>query len=416
MSPHLTRRTLVTTSAGAVFATALAPSGYAAEPRGRKRAYVVVVDGCKPDEITAALTPTLAGLREGGLNYPGARSLPIMETIPNHVMMMSGLRPDKTGVPANVIYDRVLGDTRTLDRPRDLKRGTVIERLNRGGFTTATVLSKEYLVGIFGKRATYRWVPDGYIPISGHVPDQVTMDATLSMISDHDPNLVFVNLGDVDRVGHSDFTAEEGARLARQTALVDTDRQVARLVDQLKSSGAWEHSMVLVLADHSMDWSPPEAYVSVGPAIEADPFLAGQVAIAENGGAELLYWLGGDGQRDKAVERMRAAAMSVDGVLHAHARTRRFLRLGPEAGDVVLYCRAGRRFAEDPESNPIPGNHGHPATRPIPFFLGGGHPAVPRGKASSRQAHTVDVAPTLSRFFGVGGPRGGYDGVSRLPR
>ncbi len=61
MSPHLTRRTLVTTSAGAVFATALTPSGYAAEPRGRKRAYVLVVDGCKPEEISAGLTPTLAG-------------------------------------------------------------------------------------------------------------------------------------------------------------------------------------------------------------------------------------------------------------------------------------------------------------------------------------------------------------------
>ncbi len=291
----------------------------------------------------------------------------------------------------------------------------MIERLNRGGFTTATVLSKEYLVGIFGKRATYRWVPPAYIPISDHAPDVATMDATLSMVEDHDPNLVFVNLGDVDRVGHTDFTGALDARLARQTALASTDTQVARLVDQLQTSGAWEHSMVLVLADHSMDWSAPDAFVSVGPALEADEFLAGKVAIAENGGAELLYWLGPDGQREKAVKRMRAAAMTVDGVLHAHDRTRRYLRLGPEAGDVVLYCRAGRRFAESPESNPIPGNHGHPTTRPIPFFLGGGHPAVPRGETSSLQAKTVDVAPTLSRFFGVGGPRGGYDGKNRLP-
>jgi hypothetical protein len=339
-----------------------------------------------------------------------------METIPNHVMMMSGRRPDRTGVPANVIYDRELGETRTLDRPRDLKGRTVLGRLNQAGFTTATVLSKEYLVGIFGKRATYRWVPDAYIPISGHVPDEMTMDATLSMVEDHDPNLVFVNLGDVDRVGHTDFTGELDARLARQTALRSTDTQVARLVDQLQASGAWEHSMVLVLADHSMDWSAPDDFVSVGPALEADAFLAGKVAIAENGGAELLYWLGRDGQRGEAIEQMKAAASTVDGVLHAHARTRRFLRLGPEAGDVVLYCSAGRRFAEDPESNPIPGNHGHPTTRPIPFFIGGGHPAVPKSETSSRQAHTVDVAPTVSKFFGIGAPQGGYDGKSRLPR
>jgi arylsulfatase A-like enzyme len=410
----LSRRTFLASSAGAVFSTVLLPGGYAAAARGRKRAYVLVVDGCKPDEITPGLTPTLAALRAGGLNHPQAHSLPVMETIPNHVMMMTGLRPDRTGVPANVVYDRELGETRTLDRPRDLRARTVLERMDAAGFTTGTVLSKEYLFGIFGTRATYRWEPAPVIPVSGHAPDVATMDATLAMVQEHDPNLVFVNLGDVDRVGHTDFTGAADARLARQVALAQTDLQVARLVDQLKASGAWEHSIVVVLADHSMDWSAPDATVSVAPALEADPFLAGQVAIAENGGAELLYWLGRDRDRAEAVTRMRAAAKSVDGVLHAHPRTRKFLRLGPEAGDVVLYCEAGRRFSEDPTSNPIPGNHGHPTTIPIPFFLAGGHPAVPRRRSSSEQARTVDVAPTVSEFFGIAGPRGGFDGASRL--
>ena len=416
MTLKISRRAFVTTSAGAVFATSMLPDGHAAapQPKGRRRAYVLVVDGCRPDEITSGLTPTLAAMRDGGLNYPAARALPIMETIPNHVMMMTGLRPDKTGVPANVIYDRELGDTRTLDRPRDLRRRTVIQRLNRNGFTTATVLSKEYLVGIFGKRATYRWEPQGYIPISEHVPDVATMDATLSMIEDHDPNMVFVNLGDIDRMGHADVTGPLELQAARQIALKDTDTQVGRLVSLLKDSGRWNNSLVIVLADHSMDWSNPDKVVRVGPALEADPMLAGKVAIAENGGADLLYWLGRDRHRAEAVKRMRVAARAVDGVLHAHPRTRRFLRLGPEAGDVVLYCQAGWRFSETAESNPIPGNHGHPATRPIPFFLSGGHRLVPRGQASSLHARTLDVAPTIAGFFGVGRPRGGYDGRNRL--
>ena len=81
----------------------------------------------------------------------------------------------------------------------------------------------------------------------------------------------------------------------------------------------------------------------------------------------------------------------------------------------MVYCHAGWRFTEpDPSGNPIPGNHGHPATRPIPFFIGGGHPAVPRRAASSELASTVDVAPTVGAFFGVGRPSGGYDGHNRL--
>ena len=46
-----------------------------------------------------------------------ARSLPVMETIPNHVMMMTGCRPDRNGVPANSIYDRADGAIRDCGRP-----------------------------------------------------------------------------------------------------------------------------------------------------------------------------------------------------------------------------------------------------------------------------------------------------------
>jgi arylsulfatase A-like enzyme len=412
------RRNFVTAgAAGLLFSTAPGlPAEAAAAGRGKKRAYVLVVDGCRPDEIKASHTPTLTALRDGGLNFPSASSMPIMETIPNHVMMMTGLRPDRTGVPANAIYDRELGESRTMDRKRDIKSGTVINKLNKAGFTTGTVLSKEYLYGVFGNRATHRWEPAPIVPVSGHAPDAFTMDAALAMIEEFDPNLVFVNLGDIDRMGHSDFTGSvEELKLARQAALVQTDQQVARFVDLLKSSGRWKSSIVIVLADHSMDWSTPDSIISLTGPLEDDPFLAGKVAVSDNGGADLLYWTGPKRDRDEAIRRMQKVANATPGVLAAHARTEPWLRLGPEAGEVVVFCQAGWRFTEpDPSGNPIPGNHGHPATRSIPFFIGGGHRSVPRGKATSAHARTIDVAPTVGAFFGVGRPKGGYDGRNRL--
>ena len=89
---------------------------------------------------------------------------------------------------------------------------------------------------------------------------------------------------------------------------------------------------------------------------------------------------------------------------------------GARAGDLVVFCKAGRRFsaAPGPDANPIPGNHGHPATEPIPFFVGGGSPLVRRRTSSSLVAHTMDVAPTVGAVFGLGAPKGGYDGTSRL--
>ena len=396
--------------AALVFSSALAPAAQAA--KGKQRVYVLVVDGCKPGEITTEQTPRLAALRDRGTNFPRAQSLPVMETIPNHVMMMTGVRPDRSGIPANAIYDRKEQAVRDLDRPGDLHFPTVIERLNRNGFTTGTVLSKEYLFGVFGTRATHRWEPQPIVPVSGHAPDQFTMDAALAMVDEFDPNLVFVNLGDCDRVGHSDLTGTT-LQAARTAALSTVDLQVGRFVDMLKSSGRWKNSVVIVLADHSMDWSLPDRIISLAPAFEADPLLAGNVQIADNGGADLLYWTGPADRRVEAVQRMRMLAEATAGVHSVHAPSA--LRLGRRAGDLVAYCRSGWRFSDpDAYSNPIPGNHGHPATKPIPFFVAGGSPLVDRGVSRTARARTIDVAPTVGRVFGLGEPRGGYDGRVRL--
>ena len=414
MEIDLTRRRLLqaTAASGAtyLFSSALGAPAHAA--RGKRRVYVLVVDGCKPGEISAERTPNLAKLRNGGTNYPRARSLPVMETIPNHVMMMTGVRPDRSGVPANSVYDRAEEAIRDLDRPGDLRFPTVIERLNQAGFTTGTVLSKEYLFGIFGERATHRWEPAPIVPVSGHAPDQFTMDAAIAMVNDLDPNLVFVNLGDCDRMGHSDLSGTT-LRAARQAALATVDQQVGRFVANLKDTGRWKNSVVIVLADHSMDWSRPDKIVSLQPGFDADPLLAGNVVIADNGGADLLYWTGPDAKRGEALTRMREIALATPGVHSVHAPSA--LRLDERAGDLVAYCRSGWRFSDpDQWSNPIPGNHGHPATAPIPFFIGGGSPLVARRQTRLGRARTMDVAPTVGEVFGLDAPRGGYDGRSRL--
>jgi Type I phosphodiesterase / nucleotide pyrophosphatase len=404
-------RTAGAGSAGVVLSSALG-APWAAGATAHRRFYVLVVDGCRPDEVTPTLMPRVSALRALGTAYPSARALPVTETIPNHTMMMAGVRPDRTGVPANSVYDRSERAVRDLDRPDDLRFPTVLERLEGLGLTTGTVLSKQYLYGVFGARATYRWEPQPVVPGSGHAPDGFTMDAALAMLREADPDMMFVSLGDCDRVGHGDVTGSTLAA-ARTAALVSADSQVGRFVDELRSSGRWDRAVVLVLADHAMDWSHPHRMVSLAPALEEDPMLAGHVRIAQNGGADLLYWTGPPARRDAAVRRMRARVAEVPGVLSVHRPGR--LRLGLRAGDLVAFCRSGWRFSDpQPVSNPIPGNHGHPATAPIPFFVSGGSSLVLRGQVSSEPASTLDVAPTVGSVFGLPAPRGGYDGRALL--
>ncbi|MDQ3629086.1 MAG: alkaline phosphatase family protein [Actinomycetota bacterium] len=413
-SERVARRTVLragAAGAGVVLSGAAGAPWAGAAGASRTRVHVLVIDGCRPGEITPDLTPRLHALRRAGRWYPQARALPVMETIPNHTMMMAGVRPDRTQVPANAIYDRTAGVVRTLDRPDDLRFPTVLERLRRIGLTTGTVLSKEYLYGIFGTRATYRWEPAPLVPISDHAPDVFTQEALIAMVEDADPDLVFANFGDIDRFGHADLTGTT-LQLARRLALLNTDRLIGEFVDFLRGTGRWRHSVLVVLADHSMDWSLPNRFVSLTPVFDADPLLAGRVAIADNGGADLLTWTGPATDRPAALRRMRRLAVQVEGVLSV--RTPAQLRLSDRAGDLIVYCQAGWRFSDpEPVSNPIPGNHGHPATEPIPFFFSGGSPQL-RAGVSTALATTVDVAPTVGALLGLGTPVGGYDGRSRL--
>ncbi|SNR46139.1 alkaline phosphatase family protein [Blastococcus mobilis] len=418
MNPRTTtldrRRFLQVTAAGGA---AVVLSSTVGAPRARAagrpdlRVYVLVVDGTSPGEVEPLLMPRLSDLREEGTWFAAARSLPVMETIPNHVMMMTGVRPDRSGVPANSVFDRREGVVRDLDRPSDLRFPTLIERLNDAGATTGTVLSKEYLFGIFGTRATHRWEPFPVVPGSGHAPDQFTVDAAVAMVDEFDPNLVFVNLGDIDRVGHSDLTGP-ALGVARTAALAGSDSQVGRFVDHLRSTGRWDRSVLIVLADHSMDWSIATNVVSVAQLLAPRAELRDSIQIAQNGGADLLYWTGRPNRRNAGLQEVRRLVAAHPGVLSVHAPDE--LRLGPEAGDLVCFTRAGWRFSDTtPVSNPIPGNHGHPVTEPIPFLVAGGHPAVRRGVVVGEPARTVDVAPTVGALFGLGAPRGGYDGTAR---
>ncbi|SDF66077.1 Tat (twin-arginine translocation) pathway signal sequence [Blastococcus aurantiacus] len=418
MNPRTTqldrRRFLQVGAAGGaaiVLSTAVGAQPALATRRPDLRVYVLVVDGANPAEVEPLLMPQLSRLRREGTWFANARSLPVMETIPYHVMMMTGVRPDRSGVPANSVFDRREGVVRDLDRPSDLRFPTVIERLNARGATTGTVLSKEYLFGIFGGRATHRWEPKPVLPVTGHAPDAFTVDAAIAMVDRFDPNLLFVNLGDVDRVGHSDLTGPV-LQAARTAALVSSDLQVGRFVEHLRRTGRWNRSVVIALADHSMDWSLVTNVVSVAQILSGRPDLRDHLQIAQNGGADLLYWTGRANRRTAALDEIRRLVRAHPGVLSVQRPDQ--LRLGAEAGDLVCFARAGWRFSDTTAlSNPIPGNHGHPVTEPIPFLVSGGHPAVRRGVVRSEPARTLDVAPTVGALFGLGAPRGGYDGTAR---
>ncbi|RVW02454.1 alkaline phosphatase family protein [Rhodococcus spongiicola] len=423
MSGALSRRNVLiggTAIAGGIGLAGLARSGAAgaqvatATARADLDVHVLVVDGMRPDELNASLTPNLTGLAADGTRYQNASAIMVAETLPNHAAMMTGVLPYRNGVPANKIYDPEVGDERELGRASDLRASTVLGRLRTElGLTTASVLSKDYLHGLFGGQASVEWDPFPLLPITDHAPDHFTTEALIQIVGEHSPRMTFTNLGDVDRVGHMDVSGTS-IRIARHAALRGTDAAVQKFVDFLRASGRWERSVLIVLADHSMDWSSPLGLIGLDHPLNTDPALAGRIRIAQNGGVDLVYFVGDDAERADAVERIKRIALGVPGVESVHSPAE--FDLGDLAGDVVALCAPGWRFSDPtPLSNLIPGNHGHTVTLPIPFFVAGGHPMVGRGlEITDVQARTMDVAPTVASLFGLSAPEGGWDGASRI--
>ena len=456
---RLDRRTFL--RGGAVIGGALvagaAPSGVWARPahadEGWVRTYVVVVDGLRPDQVERM--PALVELAEHGAYFPESRAQMVAETTPNHVSMFTGMRADRNGMPGNGVPGL---DMRISDDRRYLKADSLFTLAARQApeLTTAAVTAKTYIVESTKHDRTASGTEDAThtndptmlaIPMDDSARDAETGALALRASRELDPDFLFVNLGDVDRAGHVDLSGGvlagagiDGSEPAFQrTAIAAADQVVRSMITELKASGRWQDTVVIVTADHAMDWSFPDRVVDLADAFEADDLLCDEVVTAVNGGAA-LYALRSpdDPDADERLRRMRSIALAADGV-----RDALYLRpnpldggdehfvgrlhpdwglLGDYTGELIVTVEEGWRIGHGGmDSNPIPGNHGHPSTLPIPVIVGGGWSGIRQGAVTAdgptgdtdrppNQAENIDIAPTVAWLLGLNPPPGGFDG------
>lgn len=259
---------------------------------------VVAIDSLMPEDIDTTAMPNVTGLINNGSYYVESRSVFSAETIPNHVAMMTGVYPDRNGIPTNNFWDKeALPDApgdEDLDNPNELEAKTLFtwidEQCRQGAtplnpnFRHAAVLSKTYLWEIFrGDDADAQandagvtniapdthWDPQtspGYIgPGSEHTPDPFTGPEAVATLPAAD--FIFINLGDVDRSAHA--SGSTGRQVTRATA----DQQIGDLISALQDAGRWERTVFIISSDHGMDFSAPEPS-ELGPGYPEDLALA----------------------------------------------------------------------------------------------------------------------------------------------
>lgn len=419
---------------------------------------VLVVDSLMPDEI-GPNTPNLMALRDAGTSYAESRAVYAAETIPNHVAMMTGVYPQRNGIATNDFIDDVSTATKVrLSIPERLTANTLFTWIGSrcgGAVRTGATLSKKYLFDVFSGDAKNAarandnprvfnvppqtfWDPtkdSAYIGSPDeHTPDAPTMTDARSRIDDAD--FFFINLGDVDRIAHA------SGESARQVALPDTDAQVGNLVSDLQASGRWDNTVMFVVSDHGMDYSPGPATAITTQAMLDQ--LAGcylpMKSAASGQGTDGIYVLDRNAPKAQRQAALRAARscllgngcecgatrptnasfiagawyreddpLDPAGSMPASIATRH-----PNIGDLTVFAAAMGKFYDSQAESVLSGNHGHPLTLHNTFIVTGGSPWVKKGQviaASSpnpgpldrlpEQSENVDIAPTVNWLLGM---------------
>jgi hypothetical protein len=392
----------------------------------RPHVYLVVLDGLGAPRATRERVPVLFG--EGALRIEGRAVMPT-RTNPNHASLMTGVYPGAHGVTGNGYWSR-----NPDDGPAPLEGAglldvetlfTVAER-ETPELVTVGVFSKPKLRLLFAasgdrqKGPDVAWTPEpgreGTDP-EGYAPDAAVLDALLALTETREPDLAFVNLGDVDRTAHA-----RGPEHAEAIDAVErAGDSIEHIIASLRERGRWERSILIVTADHGFDAVAPTRE-RPQPAVDPQGAFAGMspgagMAVADGGVAHLYatavsaeaaaYEPAAKG----TLERAAAAATKMAGVANVYTRLPLdgvpFLpaewHLEHErVGDLLLIAADGHQFLGFAHGGGggLPGNHGGPSEIPVPVVVFGGHEAIATLDAT-RGSTAADVGATVAALLGL---------------
>lgn len=224
---------------------------------------IISIDGLRPDVLLRADAPTLRGLMRRGSYSMWARTTPQSITLPSHVSMLTGVNPDAHGIQWN-------GDL-PLAEPVYPSSPTLFDLAHRAGLATAIVSGKRKLATLLVPGT----VDAHWITNEGGDEDDVVTAKAVELIGLARPDVLFVHLPSVDKVGH-----DKGWGSAEQLrAVAAADACVGRVLAALEETGKLRDMLVIVTADHGgsgRTHGPDDVrsraipWIAVGPGVRAD--------------------------------------------------------------------------------------------------------------------------------------------------
>jgi arylsulfatase A-like enzyme len=315
--------------------------------KSRRFVIVFVVDGLRPDAITAERTPTLFRLRAEGVDFTNGHSVFPTVTRVNAAAIGTGMHPGSTGILGNQMYAASVDPRRALDtgnhrRLLELDQAsggrlvlteTLGERLHAHGLSLASVSSGStgsalltnaraphgvgvLVNGAFDPGKMVAWPAEvsatilakfGPAPARGAFPRyDAVVTWTQQVLSEYvlpdlAPDVVINWLTEPD---HSQHHLGVGSPSSLE-ALANDDREIARVLTTLDALGLTPSTDVLVVSDHGFTTNATGVDVA-GALVEAGLRASAEsadVVLASSGQAVAVHVEGHDRERVARIAR-----------------------------------------------------------------------------------------------------------------
>jgi arylsulfatase A-like enzyme len=414
---------------------------------------VIVVDGLRPDYVTADVMPRLSGLRQRGIVFTAHHAVFPTVTRVNAASFVTGAYPEAHGLMGNTIYIPKANAAKGLDTGQR-ESLEAVERAD-GRLLTAPTLSeilrpagKSLLVVSSGSSgsalllnhtiATGGIVHYGFARprdlaaraarVLGPAPPQATpndprnqyaIDAYLKLaLDDVHPDVTFMWLNDPDGTAHANGI---GSALTRQS-LTLVDRGIGRIEDALRGKGLLDRTNIIVTSDHGFSTHTGELKLTalVEPFARPMPDGSPDIVVAEG---SIHFRAGVDANRVASVVAALQKRPEVGAIF-----TRSRLRGGAEgavpgtlsfdlarwnhadrSGEILVSANWTREkntagFEGTTTESGVAG-HGSSSPYDIHNTLIAAGPDFREHAESSVPTGNVDLAPMLLRLLGLAAPK-----------
>ncbi|WP_375195426.1 ectonucleotide pyrophosphatase/phosphodiesterase [Sphingobium sp.] len=387
------------------------PAAVAAIEQRQAVTILISIDGFRPDYLKRGVTPNLNALARDGIEAPMQPSFPT-KTFPNHWAIVTGKRPDRSGIVANNMEDASRpGEKFTMasDDPYWWNEAEPIwVTAEKAGMRTATMFwpgSNVAWGGNVQKDWPYRLVggtrPSDWAQFNQEISGVQRVNGILDLLrrpANIRPHFLTLYFNAVDTAGHE--YGPDAAETAK--AVSEVDGQIGMLVEGLNALR--QPANLVIISDHGMAAKSSERVVPLDQV--ANP---ADYRIVESGPyASLTALRGHEAALEASILKPRPHMQCWrKGTIPARFHYGTHRRIPP------YFCLAETGWLIQPSAPAKPfagGDHGWDNRSPEmqALFIAHGPAFDPRFRPPTDFAN-VDVYPLLARLLGVAAAAGDGD-------